>query len=79
MQPRHSPTPANPLSGWDIGVAAIALSCMTTGFWRLWPDALALNDAPLGPVMLKAGLAALGFVGIASRWEESFAAKGGAA
>jgi hypothetical protein len=61
----------DPLAGWDIAIAAFALACMTTGFWRLWPDALALNDAPLGPIILKAGLAALGFVGIASRWEAS--------
>jgi hypothetical protein len=62
---------ANPnvLAGWDIGLAAIALACMTTGFWRLWPEASQLNEAPLGPIILKAGLAALGFVGIASRWE----------
>jgi hypothetical protein len=61
----------DPLAGWDIAIAAFALACMTSGFWRLWPDALALNDAPLGPIVLKAGLAALGFVGIASRWEAS--------
>jgi hypothetical protein len=66
--------PANPLAGWDIAVAAIALAVMTTGFWRLWPDALALNDAPLGPILLKAGVAALGFVAIASRWEQSLSA-----
>jgi hypothetical protein len=66
--------PVNPMAGWDIVVAAIALAAMTTGFWRLWPDALALNDAPLGPVILKAGIAALGFVGIASRWEQSWSA-----
>jgi hypothetical protein len=65
---------SNPFSGWDIAVAALALSCMTTGFWRLWPDALALNDAPLAPVILKAGVAALGFVAIASRWEKSIIA-----
>jgi hypothetical protein len=71
---RSDNAPADPFAGWDIGVAAIALACMTTGFWRLWPDALALNDAPLGPVILKAGIAALGFVAIASRWEQTISA-----
>jgi hypothetical protein len=66
--------PVNPLAGWDIAIAGIALAAMTTGFWRLWPDALALNDAPLGPVILKAGIATLGFVGIASQWEQSLSA-----
>jgi hypothetical protein len=64
----------NALAGWDIGLAALALACMTTGFWRLWPEASQLNEAPLGPIMLKAGLAALGFVGIASRWEDALRA-----
>jgi hypothetical protein len=64
----------NAMAGWDIGLAAFALACMTTGFWRLWPEASQLNEAPLGPIMLKAGLAALGFVGIASRWEDALRA-----
>lgn len=64
QSPKHS-------SGWDMSVAAFALACMTTGFWRLWPGALMLEDAPLGPMILKAGLAALGFVAIAMRWEET--------
>lgn len=58
-------------AGWDIGLAAFALACMTTGFWRLWPGALSLADAPLGPMILKAGLAALGFVAVATRWEDA--------
>jgi hypothetical protein len=67
------PPPAT-LAGWDIGLAAFALACMTAGFWRLWPGAMSLSDAPLGPTILKAGLAALGFVAIATRWEDTFKA-----
>lgn len=74
MASRALPTQTNPIAGWDIAIAAIALACMTTGFWRLWPNALPLNDAPLGPIILKAGIAALGFVGIASRWEDTLQA-----
>jgi hypothetical protein len=59
------------LAGWDIGLAAFALACMTAGFWRLWPGAVSLPDTPVGPMMLKAGLAALGFVSIAARWEDT--------
>jgi hypothetical protein len=65
---------AAPLDGFDIGLAAFALACMTAGFWRLWPGAVALNDAPLGTLILKAGLAALGFVAIATRWEDTMRA-----
>ena len=70
---RASPEP-NVLAGWDIGLAAFAMACMTAGFWRLWPGAVSLTDAPLGPMILKSGLAALGFVAIASRWEEAIGA-----
>jgi hypothetical protein len=66
--------PSNAIAGWDIAVAAFALACMTAGFWRLWPNALVLNDAPFGPIILKAGIAALGFVGVASRWEDTMRA-----
>ena len=61
----------NRLAGWDIGLTACALACMTAGFWRLWPGALLLPDAPVGPMILKAGLASLGFVALASRWEDA--------
>ncbi len=61
-------------AGWDIGVAAFALACMTAGFWRLWPGAYMLEAAPLGPLIFKAGLAALGFVAIATRWEATLRA-----
>ena len=61
----------NVLAGWDIGLAAIALACMTSGFWRLWPGALMLSEVPLAPMIVQAGLAALGFVAIATRWEET--------
>jgi hypothetical protein len=78
----NAPTPSrnaqgsgkSELAGWDIGVAAFAMACMTAGFWRLWPGALMLEEAPIGPVILKAGLAALGFVGIATRWEDALRA-----
>lgn len=63
--------PTRALAGWDIGLAAFALACMTAGFWRLWPGALFLSDAPLGPMILKSGLAALGFVAVATRWEDA--------
>jgi hypothetical protein len=65
---------SSPLAGWDIAIAAFAIAFMTAGFWRLWPQALNMQDAPLGPIMLKAGVAALGFVGIASRWEDTLRA-----
>jgi hypothetical protein len=68
LSPRQRAEPD--LAGWDIGLAAFALACMTAGFWRLWPSALPLTDAPLGPMILKAGLASLGFVALASRWED---------
>ncbi len=73
LHQRASPEP-NVLAGWDIGLAAFAMACMTAGFWRLWPGAVSLTDAPLGPMILKSGLAALGFVAIASRWEEAIGA-----
>lgn len=60
----------NTMAGWDIGLAAFSLACMTSGFWRLWPGAVMLDDAPLGALILKSGIAALGFVGIATRWED---------
>jgi hypothetical protein len=72
--PRAPGAQSTASAGWDIGVAAFALACMTTGFWRLWPGALMLEDAPLGPLIFKAGLAALGFVGIATRWEDTIRA-----
>lgn len=72
LQP--SMTTPNPLQGWDIGLAAFVLACMTAGFWRLWPGALSLADAPLGPMILKAGLASLGFVALATRWEDALRA-----
>lgn len=68
------PSSSNALAGWDIGIGAFALACMTAGFWRLWPGSLSLSDAPLGPMILKAGLAALGFVAVATRWEDTFRA-----
>jgi hypothetical protein len=65
-----TPQTNNTMAGWDIGLAAFSLACMTSGFWRLWPGAVALDDAPLGALILKSGIAALGFVGIATRWED---------
>jgi hypothetical protein len=62
-------TASNPLAGWDISLAALALACMSVGFWRLWPEAANLDRPPMGPVIIKAGLAALGFVALASKWE----------
>lgn len=64
-----SPSRSNPFAGWDISIAALALACMTAGFWRLWPDAANAELPPVGALILKAGLASLGFVAIASRWE----------
>jgi hypothetical protein len=64
-------TPKSVFAGWDISFAALALACMSAGFWRLWPEATNLDRAPLGPVIIQAGLAALGFVAIASRWEDA--------
>lgn len=69
---RHRTSGANGLAGWDIGLAAFALACMTAGFWRLWPGALVLDDAPQGPMLLKAGLAALGFVAVATNWQAAW-------
>jgi hypothetical protein len=60
---------SNGLAGWDIGLAAFALACMTAGFWRLLPGAVSLDEAPITAIILKAGLASLGFVGIATQWE----------
>jgi hypothetical protein len=64
----------NITAGWDVGVAAVALAFMTAGFWRLWPNALQLSDAPIGPLILKSAVAALGFVGVATRWEDTMRA-----
>jgi hypothetical protein len=68
------PINGNPLSGWDIGLSAVALACMTAGLWRLWPEAVGLDNAPLGFFIVKAGIASLGFVGIATRWEDTLRA-----
>ena len=35
----------------------------------MWPGAAGLEEAPLGPVILKAGVASMGLVGFAVRWE----------
>lgn len=54
---------------WDIALLAFALACFSAGFWRLWPGAAGLEEAPLGPLILKAGVASMGFIGFAVRWE----------
>ena len=54
---------------WDIALLALALACFSAGFWRMWPGAAGLDEAPLGPVILKAGVASMGLVGFAVRWE----------
>jgi hypothetical protein len=54
---------------WDLALLALALACFSAGFWRLWPGAAGLEEAPLGPVILKAGVASMGFIGFAVRWE----------
>jgi hypothetical protein len=69
MQIPHQSTKSHTLAGWDIGLAAFALACMTTGFWRMLPAAVALDEAPIAAIILKAGLASLGFVGVATQWE----------
>jgi hypothetical protein len=71
---QRQPSPTNNLGGWDIGVAAIALAAMTTGFWRLFPEGVSATEAPMAALLFKAGLAALGFVAIATRWEDSLRA-----
>lgn len=54
---------------WDIALLAFALACFSAGFWRLWPGAVGLDETPLGPLILKAGVASMGLVGFAVRWE----------
>lgn len=54
---------------WDIAILAVALACFSAGFWRLWPGAAGLDDAPLGTLILKAGVASIGLVAFAVRWE----------
>ena len=54
---------------WDLALVALALACFSAGFWRLWPGAAGLEEAPLGPIILKAGVASMGFIGFAVRWE----------
>lgn len=54
---------------WDLALLALALACFSAGFWRLWPGAAGLEEAPLGPIILKAGVASMGFIGFAVRWE----------
>jgi len=54
---------------WDLALLALALACFSAGFWRLWPGAAGLEEAPLGAVILKAGVASMGFIGFAVRWE----------
>jgi hypothetical protein len=54
---------------WDLALLALALACFSAGFWRLWPGAARLEEAPLGAVILKAGVASMGFIGFAVRWE----------
>jgi hypothetical protein len=54
---------------WDLALLALALACFSAGFWRLWPGAAGLDEAPLGPVIVKAGVASIGLVGFAIRWE----------
>ncbi|MFN7496275.1 MAG: hypothetical protein ACK5SF_02575 [Hyphomonadaceae bacterium] len=54
---------------WDLALLALALACFSAGFWRMWPGAAGLDEAPLGPVFLKAGIASMGLVGFAVRWE----------
>ncbi len=54
---------------WDLALLALALACFSAGFWRLWPGAASLEEAPLGPIILKAGVASMGFIGFAVRWE----------
>ncbi|MFN7673814.1 MAG: hypothetical protein ACK5OV_00180, partial [bacterium] len=48
---------------------ALALACFSAGFWRMWPGAAGLDEAPLGPVIRTAGVASMGLVGFAVRWE----------
>jgi hypothetical protein len=74
LTPAPKPVTSPTLAGWDIAIGAIALACMTAGFWRLWPGSVSLSEAPMGPMILKAGLAALGFVAVATRWEDAFKA-----
>lgn len=54
---------------WDLALLALALACFSAGFWRIWPAAASLEEAPLGPIILKAGVASMGFIGFAVRWE----------
>ncbi|GBF57586.1 hypothetical protein PbB2_01254 [Candidatus Phycosocius bacilliformis] len=54
---------------WDLGVLALALASFSAAAWRLWPGAAGMAEAPAGAVLLKAGIAALGLVGFAVRWE----------
>lgn len=54
---------------WDLAIVALALACFSAGFWRMWPGAAGLDEAPLGPVILKAGVASMGLVGFAVHWE----------
>lgn len=54
---------------WDLALLALALACFSAGFWRLWPGAAGLEEAPLGAVIFKAGVASMGFIGFAVRWE----------
>lgn len=64
--------PAGGMAGQaDLAVAAFALACLTSGFWRLWPGAAGLSEPPLGALIVQAGLAALGFVALAAQWERS--------
>lgn len=54
---------------WDIAILALGLACFSAGFWRLWPWAGGLDEAPLGTMILKAGVASMGLVAFAVRWE----------
>lgn len=68
-----SPSPARPARGsLDLAIGALALACVSEGAWRLWPGAPPV-EPPLGFVMLKAAVAALGLVAIAAHWERAAA------
>ncbi len=54
---------------WDMALLALAVACFSAGFWRLWPGAAGLEEAPLGTLILKAGVASMGLVAFAVRWE----------
>lgn len=54
---------------WDMALLALAVACFSAGFWRLWPGAAGLEEAPLGTLLLKAGVASMGLVAFAVRWE----------